>query len=487
MLFTTIEFQIFFIVVSTLFYALGFFNKHRSALFLLTLASLFFYSYWNIKFLPLILVSIGCNLNFGWLLTYKIAKPKIRRAILIFAIFANLAFLGFFKYANWLILAVNSTGTHLPLINYALPLGISFYTFTQIAFIVDAYQRKTDDLNPLRYLLFVTYFPHLIAGPILHHKEMMNQFESKTLSKINLLNIQQGFILFAIGFMKKILIADSLASVVTKYYDTGVALDFWSSWISSLAYTFQLYFDFSGYTDMALGLSLMLNIRLPYNFNSPFKARSLSEFWRRWHITLSRFLRDYIYIPLGGNKYGARREYFAVIVTFALGGIWHGAGGHFLIWGLLNGLGIAIERAWHRKYPAKNNWVAWAMTFLFVNITLIFFRAHSVGDALNVLRGLVDVNSILTFGSSNIPTPDLAWIGSHLEWILFLPTQLAINLPYVALIIICFGTTFFGKNSQEIVASYSKTRLMPIMLVGYFFALAWSITKTEQIFLYFNF
>ena len=174
-------------------------------------------------------------------------------------------------------------------------------------------------------------------------------------------------------------------------------------------------------------------------------------------------------------------------MTFALGGIWHGAGGHFLIWGLLNGLGIAIERAWHRKYPAKNNWVAWAMTFLFVNITLIFFRAHSVGDALNVLRGLVDVNSILTFGSSNIPTPDLAWIGSHLEWILFLPTQLAINLPYVALIIICFGTTFFGKNSQEIVASYSKTRLMPLMLVGYFFALAWSITKTEQIFLYFNF
>jgi len=487
MLFTTIKFQIFFIVVSTLFYALGFFKKHRSALLLLTLASLFFYSDWNIKFLPLILFSIGFNLSFGWLLTSKISKINTRWAILVIAILANLAFLGFFKYANWLIFSLNSAGTHLPLVHYALPLGISFYTFTQIAFVVDAYQKKTDDLNPLRYLLFVTYFPHLIAGPILHHKEMMNQFESKTLSKFNLLNIQQGFILFAIGFMKKILIADSLASVVTKYYDTGVALDFWSSWISSLAYTFQLYFDFSGYTDMALGLSLMLNIRLPFNFNSPFKARSLSEFWRRWHITLSRFLRDYIYISLGGNKYGVRREYFAVITTFVIGGVWHGAGGHFLIWGLLNGCGIALERAWQRKFPAKNNWIEWALTFIFVNITLIFFRAHSVGDALNVLRGLVDVNSILTFGSTNISTPDLAWIGSHLEWILLLPTKLAINLPYVLLLIICFGITFFGKNSQEIVASYSKTRLMPIMLLGYFFALAWSITKTEHIFLYFNF
>jgi len=219
MLFTTIEFHLFFLIVGTLFYVLGYYKKHRSAILLLTLASLFFYSFWNIKFLPLLMGSIGFNLAFGWLLNKFTSNQVLRRCCAVVAVSGNLAFLGFFKYANWLISSFDSLGGNISLLNVVLPLGISFYTFTQIAFIVDAYRGKTQDLDPMRYILFVTYFPHLIAGPILHHREMMTQFESKRLSKFNHLHIREGFILFAIGFMKKILIADTLAGVVSKYYD----------------------------------------------------------------------------------------------------------------------------------------------------------------------------------------------------------------------------------------------------------------------------
>ncbi|HET7832180.1 MAG TPA: MBOAT family O-acyltransferase, partial [Gallionella sp.] len=337
---------------------LGFFQlariSHAFAAGWLALASLLFYGYWNPAYVGLLLASIIGNYAFG----LRIAKLNIRseeqvghrKLLLAIAVLSNLLLLGYYKYANFFATSVNSiAGTHCSLGEIILPLGISFFTFTQIAFLVDTYQGKVKEYNFIHYVLFVTYFPHLIAGPVLHHKEMMPQFAHASTYRFNYENIAVGLTIFLIGLFKKVVIADGIAYYVPTVFDApalGIHLTFVEAWGGALCFALQLYFDFSGYSDMAIGLSRMFGVTLPLNFHSPYQAVNIIDFWRRWHMTLSRFLRDYLYSPLGGNRRGKVRRYLNLWLVMLLGGLWHGAGWTFVIWGGLHGIYLVITHAW---------------------------------------------------------------------------------------------------------------------------------------------
>lgn len=335
---------------------IGFFGLARIsrafAVSWLALASVFFYGYWNPTYVGLLLGSIIFNYKMGMWITKADAQDDkvLKKRLLTFAITGNLLLLIYYKYANFFVTNVNSLiGTDWSFNNLILPLGISFFTFTQIAYLVDTFQGKVKEYNFSHYLLFVTYFPHLIAGPVLHHKQMMPQFNATATYRISLENIAIGLTFFSIGLAKKVLLADNLAEYATPVFtaaDTGVPVQFFGAWVGALAYTFQLYFDFSGYSDMAIGISKMFGVNLPINFNSPYKAQSIIEFWRRWHISLSQFLREYLYFPLGGNRKGPTRRYINLLITMVLGGLWHGANWTFVIWGGLHGLYLCINHFW---------------------------------------------------------------------------------------------------------------------------------------------
>lgn len=364
----------------------------------LVFASLFFYSWWNVFYLPLILSSMLFNYVIGNSLNKSKDKEKSfsRKSILIFSIAANLLLLGYYKYTDFFIENFNlAFDRNMPMLHLALPLAISFFTFQQIAYLVDSYRRETREYDFLNYALFVTFFPQLIAGPIVHHKEVMPQFASKWNFIKNYKNIALGLFIFSIGLFKKVVIADNFAVWATHGFDTATTLTFFEAWATSLSYTFQLYFDFSGYTDMAIGAALLFNIKLPINFNSPYKALDIQDFWRRWHITLSRFLRDYVYIPSGGSRKGSTRTYSNLLLTFILGGFWHGAGWTFVFWGFLHGAALAIHRLWSNLGFKMWTWLAWLITFDFVNIAWIFFRAKEWEDAIKVLKGMFGFNGLV--------------------------------------------------------------------------------------------
>lgn len=283
----------------------------------LVLASLFFYSWWNVSYLPIILFSMLINYIIGSSLNENIKNIRVnKKTLLCFGILINIGMLSYFKYSDFLIENVNFIlKTSIPLLHLILPLAISFFTFQQIAYLVDSYNGETTEYDFINYCLFVTFFPQLIAGPIVHHAEMMPQFASKWNLVKNYKNIATGLFIFSVGLFKKVVIADTFSQWATSGFDNAPVLNFFEAWGVSLSYTFQLYFDFSGYTDMAIGAALLFNIKLPINFNSPYKALDIQDFWKRWHITLTRFLRDYIYIPLGGNRAGKLRMYTNVVST----------------------------------------------------------------------------------------------------------------------------------------------------------------------------
>ena len=392
MLFNSYIFIFFFLPFTFFFYF--YLNKKRlteaSRAFLVA-ASLFFYSWWNIIYLPLILISMGVNYSLGRYIS-KSSSDKVKRQkkiLLAIGIFFNLALLGYYKYADFFISNINTVlHSHFSLLHLALPLAISFYTFQQIAYLVDSYRLETKEYDFLNYAVFVTFFPQLIAGPIVHHSEMMPQFAKTKNKVINYKNISTGIFVFAIGLFKKVVIADTFAQWANIGFDQASFLTMTDAWMTSLSYTFQLYFDFSGYTDMAIGAALLFNIKLPINFFSPYKALSIQDFWRRWHITLSRFLKDYLYIPLGGNRSSESRTYANLFITFLLGGIWHGAGWTFVLWGALHGIGMMVHRSWQKTGITMHTLLAWFLTFNFINVTWVFFRAKNFDDALKVLHGM---------------------------------------------------------------------------------------------------
>jgi len=338
------------------FYFLG---KRSQALAVVWLcaASIYFFCQWNVHYVWLLLFSIVSNYGFGCGIS-RLAHNR-SKALLVVALIFNLTLLGYYKYAGFLVQTLNDAfGINWSLATIILPLGISFFTFTQIAFLVDSFKGKAKEYDFAQYLLFVTYFPHLIAGPILHHAQMMPQFKLGETYRINWDNIGQGLVIFTIGLAKKILLADSLVTFVTPVFGAaghGHTPELVEAWMAALAFALQLYFDFSGYCDMAIGISLFFNIRLPLNFNSPYKAVNIIEFWRRWHMTLSTFLRDYLYIPLGGNRSGSIRRWFNLLVTMLIGGLWHGAGWTFIIWGGLHGIYLVINHAF-RNLRIRNGW-----------------------------------------------------------------------------------------------------------------------------------
>ena len=386
-----------FVFLPLVFFVYFFLNKKRLsnlAKAFLVSASLFFYAYWSVYYLPILLGGIV----FNFLVSKFLAKHQ-SKAILIFGIVCNLALLGYFKYADFLISNLNAiANTNLSLLHIALPLALSFVTFQQIAYLVDSYNKQTKENSFLNYCLFITFFPQLIAGPIVHHKEMMPQFANKFNLIKNYKFIALGLFVFSMGLFKKSVVADIFSIFANAGFDVEGNLTFLQAWATSLSYTFQLYFDFSGYCDMAIGLALLFNIRLPINFNSPYKALNIQDFWHRWHITLSRFLRDYIYIPLGGNRGGQSRTYLNLFFVFLIGGLWHGAAWTFVVWGALHGVAIVIHRCWQKLNFKLNKLIAWIITFNFVNFTWIFFRAKSFKDAMRVIRGMffgefkIDVN-----------------------------------------------------------------------------------------------
>lgn len=451
----------------------------------LVFASLFFYSWWNIVYLPLILASMVVN--------YAIGKklPKVMRigylgkkSLLTMGIIFNLTLLGYFKYADFFIANINMvTHANFSLLHLALPLAISFYTFQQIAYLVDSYRGETHEYNFLNYSLFVTFFPQLIAGPIVHHSEMMPQF-ARTKNKIkNYHNIALGLFVFSIGLFKKVALADSFALYASQGFDVAQQLNMLEAWVTSLSYTFQLYFDFSGYTDMAIGASLLFNIKLPINFNSPYKATSIQEFWRRWHITLSRFLQEYLYIPLGGNRRGEMRTLSNLFITFLLGGIWHGAGWTFVLWGVLHGVAMVIHRVWQKigfKIPTV---IAWFITFNFVNIAWVFFRAKSWADALKVLKGMF-------MGELALP----ASLATHLEWLQINAISSKITFgtwsllfdAYIGLWILAGFVIVLGfRNSMELKQRFKANFFYMALTV--LFSLSIFILYRKSEFIYFNF
>ncbi len=409
MLFNSLEFIFLFLPITLAgFFLLGRIRQDFAAAWL-AIASLIFYAWWSPVYVALLLASIVCNYFFG----LRISHDNRRRQFwLVVAVAANLMALCYFKYANFFVdNARILLGIDWHIANIVLPLGISFFTFTQIAFLVDTYQGKANEYNPIHYVLFVTYFPHLIAGPVLHHKQMMPQFALPATYRISNANIAIGLTIFAIGLFKKVVLADGVAVYATPIFaaaEYGKTLTMIEAWGGALCYTFQLYFDFSGYSDMAIGLSRLFNIKLPLNFDSPYKATNIIEFWRRWHMTLSEFLRDYLYIALGGNRHGAVRRYINLAITMLLGGLWHGAGWTFVIWGALHGFYLVINHFWRAILPRRivakpstrfGRSVGIVVTFVAVVIGWVFFRAANFSTALSILQSMLGVNGIMLPGA----------------------------------------------------------------------------------------
>ncbi|HRO57836.1 MAG TPA: MBOAT family O-acyltransferase [Burkholderiaceae bacterium] len=402
MLFTSTVFSFLFLpIVAVGFFALG--RTPRAAAAWLGMASLFFYGYWAPQYVLLLLGSIVVNYLAGVTIGRfrDSGRDRAAHAALLLGLIFNLGLLGWFKYADFLIGTLRTvTGMDLPVLGVLLPIGISFFTFTQIAFLVDTWKKGTREYRFIHYLLFVTYFPHLIAGPVLHHAQMMPQFADPAIYRPQAASIGAGLVMFAIGLFKKIVLADGIAPYADTVFD-GVAAGSMATpleaWIGALAYTLQLYFDFSGYSDMAVGLSMIFGVRLPFNFDSPYRAANISQFWRSWHMTLSAFLRDYLYIAMGGNRRGPNRRIFNLMATMLLGGLWHGAAWTFVVWGGLHGLFLVIHHQWGASATAAARRImpapivtalAWLLTMFAVVVAWVFFRAASFDAAGSVLMSM---------------------------------------------------------------------------------------------------
>jgi alginate O-acetyltransferase complex protein AlgI len=495
MLFNSYEFIFVFLPIS--FFVYFYLNNKRlttASKSWLVFTSLFFYSWWNVVYLPLILVSILFNYAItNTMLEYDDSKKKYfsKKSLLQIGLLFNVGLLVYFKYMDFFISNTNSVlGSDIGLLHLALPLAISFFTLQQIAYLIDSYEGLVKEKNFLDYTIFVTFFPQLIAGPIVHHKEMMPQFASAKNKVKNYNNIALGVFIFSIGLFKKVVIADTFAVWATAGFDTATTLNLFEAWATSISYTFQLYFDFSGYTDMAIGAALLFNIKLPQNFNSPYKATGMIDFWQRWHITLSSFITTYIYTPIvrSFKKLTFHKAMFATFLTFFIAGLWHGASWMFIIFGSLHGIGLVVNQYWKKatkKAKIKTNKVlAWFITFNFVNITFIFFRAKEWDDAIKVLSSM--------FSLDNIVLPEIA------ENSLIFLTQYGvsfssyyltnINGSKQTIIAIAFGflVVLLFKSSKELLSSFKPSVFNIIMISALLAFGIMNISKFSE-FLYFNF
>jgi alginate O-acetyltransferase complex protein AlgI len=474
MLFTQFEFLFIFLPLTLAGYFLlaRFVDAPVARLSWLAMASLLFYSYWDVHFVPIILASIIVNYVMGLLIARQ-TYSKARGWLFALAVTANLLAIGFYKYTNFGIEIVSAvTREKYPSLAIVLPLGISFFTFTQIAYLADVYGGYPREKSFVKYALFVTYFPHLIAGPILHHREMMLQFGSETSRRFSAENFAIGLTILTIGLFKKSFIADSFGLIANPVFLAARSdhLHVFDAWCGALAYSLQIYFDFSGYSDMAIGLSVLFGIKLPFNFDSPYKSQSIVEFWRRWHISLSRFLRDYLYIPLGGNRHGNRRRNLNLAATMILGGLWHGAGFTFLIWGVLHALFLGINHRWielTQKRPAlarmtTSIWypaAALCLTQIAVVIAWVFFRADDPNAAIRLIKGMIGLSD---------PTRVAA------KYLVDGQEALSIALGYVACLVLPNVNAMFAHRKVGL-ETYHNPRPWSLLNLSWRPSIAWAV------------
>jgi D-alanyl-lipoteichoic acid acyltransferase DltB (MBOAT superfamily) len=454
----------------------------RAAVAWLFVGSLFFYGWWDSRYLLLLLPSIAFNYCVGLCLTRSDFRQPVRRAWLVIGLSCNLLALTFFKYTDFLIGSVNSVaGTALPQPPIILPLGISFFTFTQIAFLVDSYAGKARELSPVRYGLFVSYFPHLIAGPVLHHSEMMPQFADAKAMRFSYENVAVGLTIFVIGLFKKVVIADNASIWVGPVFSAVEPPTLLESWFGALAYAVQIYFDFSGYSDMAIGLSRLFGVVLPLNFHSPYKARNIIEFWRCWHMTLSRFLRDYLYIPLGGNRKGGARRYMNLLATMLLGGLWHGAGWTYVIWGGLHGIFLVLNHAWHgarsrlgltASWGSAGGFAARLLTFVCVIFAWVFFRASNFQAGVTIAGGMLGLNGVV------LPEHVGMLFGPAGPWLQYAGVKFS-SSPLLdgfgeAFVAAALAIAFWAPNTQQMLRDWRPALVLPRDDRMGPFRLAWS-------------
>lgn len=475
MLFNSLEFLFAFLpIVFVVYFILNKFKKYGFAKFWLMIASLYFYSYYEIKYLPIMLSSIIFNYIIGViLLKEKFSLNINKKFILIFGLLGNLALLCYYKYWGFLIECFNNLAhQHFNTMHLLLPLGISFFTFQQISYIVDCYKGEAKHTNIIDYALFVTFFPQLIAGPIVHHKEIIPQFEDNNKKHIIQSNISLGFFLITVGLVKKVLLADNF----TPFIDNSIAnlsnIDFFNSWFLALAIGTQGYFDFSGYCDMALGLGYLFNITLPINFNSPYKSMDISDYWRRWHITLGRFLKNYVYIPLGGSRAGTFNTYRNLMIVFILTGIWHGANWPCVTYGLVNGVLVCLNKYWRGLKIEINKYLAIAITFTTMIFIAPLVLIKTMPQCFKVWTSMLGINTI--FAPIKIENYKfIFWNSSCIE---------------IILITISMFIIFCIPNSNELADKYVKADkpILAVILAITFIIAALSITQTTR-FIYFQF
>ncbi|AOF82161.1 MBOAT, membrane-bound O-acyltransferase family protein [Methyloversatilis sp. RAC08] len=525
MLFNSYEFILAFLpVVLIVFYLLGSRGWTEAAIVWLVAASLFFYGWWNPLYLGLLCASLAANFWLGRKLVPDAPQPGGRKAWLVAGLLLNLGLLAYYKYANFFVDSLGKvTGFDGSIGAIVLPLAISFYTFQQIAYLVDAYRGDTREYSFSHYCLFVTFFPQLIAGPIVHHREVLPQFARPGAFRLDHLKLAMGLTLFAIGLFKKVVLGDGMAVYASPAFAaaaSGTTLSFFEAWLGTLAYTLQLYFDFSGYSDMACGLALMFGIRLPANFHSPYKAVNIIDFWRRWHMTLSRFLRDYLYIPLGGNRHGPWRRHVNLMITMLLGGLWHGAGWTFVLWGALHGAYLVINHLWHALLrrcgfaPGAGGraarCAAGLLTFVAVVVAWVPFRAANIDTARSVLSSMAGLNGIGLPSGLAAPVRSLAPWATQKFGLNFdggFPNNLvfwADGLPWMGVLLVI---VFAAPNSNQLLRRHSAVLLPdhlspergaprfpvwapgPASVLVTAIALVWSLTWMTRVseFLYFQF
>ncbi|RYG17050.1 MAG: MBOAT family protein [Chitinophagaceae bacterium] len=515
MLFNSYEFIFFFLPISiVMFYLIGRKN-HRYACLWLTAVSFLFYSIWSLNSLPVLVLSIVVNYCFGKGIFRS--KSVGKKHFLVGGIIFNLLTLCYFKYSNFFLENVNillssNNSTQFTLLNIILPIGISFFTFTQIAYLIDCYDRNISEYDFYQYCLFVTFFPHLIAGPLINHKNMMPQFSDPEVYRFKWSNFQIGIAFFSIGLSKKLLLADQFAPFADALFNSaksGTEPQLLLSWLGSLSYTFQLYFDFSGYSDMAIGLSLFFGIYLPINFNAPFKAKNIIDFWQRWHMTLTNYIGRYLYTPFtllmtrrASRKNQLMKSLYKLViptlVTFTLIGFWHGPSWHYVGFGLMHGIFIVINHLWKKRSYLKNTdqfltltkYISWLVTFLAVNCSFVMFRSEDIPTSIKIYKGLIGVNGLtlpnflakfLKIESQNRVWQSVGPPDSNAVFILtlFLAFLIVLKLPSSA-------SLLPGKRNDHDSRKLLKSKYAPIILSILFVLSILNLGKTSA-FLYFQF
>jgi len=436
MLFNSFQYFLIFLPASVALYylTLYFLGQLPSKVILIT-ASLFFYGFWNYTYLPLLITSIIVNYAIGIILLKNQTKNSNNILYFIFGIAFNLCLLAYFKYTAFILENINSlANSNIKIPEITLPLAISFFTFQQIIYLVDTYKGATKERNFINYSLFVSFFPQLIAGPIVHHKQIIPQFISKINARVCMDSIKSGIGIFILGLFKKIVIADSFGNWAEIGFQNAYTLNILEAWMAAISFSLQIYFDFSGYVDMAVGSALLLNIRLPINFDSPYSSLNVREFWRKWHITLGNFFRENVYIPLGGNKKGTLIECRNLLFTFGLVGLWHGANWTFVVWGAVHGIAVVFNLLWRTLNWKIYKFLAWILTFLFVCMSWVFFKSNNLSIAVEMICNMVNFNNLST-----------------MTWEVFTKSE---KLGFSLIVIPSIVLSVIGKNTNHFMGNF---------------------------------